>query len=220
MNNFKSLVSASLLLLSAAPSLADGPVQPSESYILNNQINLQHNWSTLNVKVDTVGGDVVTQGAAGGNLIDIITMNDTIVNNSQLVDSKASIRSMTTLDAKNVWGSVGVQNQVLCNGAGVSTDPTITAITSVQDCRAIDSFSTSNVNISNVAGNAIVQNSMVGNSFEADTNARNMPINTTQTNSTAILSNTTGNVFNVGGTVGFSSSAIGNTSQIIHYNTH
>jgi hypothetical protein len=220
MNSFKNLLSASLLLLSAAPSLADGPGQPGESYILNNQINLQHNWSTMNLKVDTVGGDVVTQGAAGGNLVDIMTMNDTIVNNSQLVGSKATIRSTTTLDAKNVWGSVGVQNQVLCNGAGVSTDPAITAITSVQDCQAIDSFSVSNVNIGNIEGHAIVQNSMVGNSFQADTNARNMPINTTQTNSMPTISTITGNVFNVGGNVGFSSSAIGNTSQIIHYNTH
>ena len=220
MNNFKSLFSASLLLLSAAPALAQGYGQPGESYILNNQINLGHNWSTQNLKVDTVDGDVVTQSAAGGNLVDIITMNDTIVNNSQLVDSKVTIRSTTTLDAKNVWGSVGVQNQVLCNGAGVSTDPTITAITSVQDCRALDSSSASTVNISNVAGHAIVQNSMVGNSFEADTNARNMPINTTQTNSMATISAITGNVVNVGGNVGFSSSAIGNTSRIIHYNTH
>jgi hypothetical protein len=34
------------------------------------------------------------------------------------------------------------------------------------------------------------------------------------------MSTITGNAFNVGGSVGFSSSAIGNTSQIIHYNTH
>ncbi len=98
------------------------------SQIINNQINLQNNWSNLNVSVDTVGGDVVAQGAAAGNLIDITTMNNTRVNNNQIVGPDATIGSNINMDVNNVWGSVGIQNQVICNGASVSTDPILTSV--------------------------------------------------------------------------------------------
>ena len=52
--------------------------------VLNSQINLQNNWSNLNVGVAKVGGDVVGQGAAAGNLLDVITMNNTYINSSQI----------------------------------------------------------------------------------------------------------------------------------------
>ena len=39
-------------------------------------------------------------------------------------------------------------------------------------------------------------------------------------NNSGVVSNVNANIFNVGGSVGLSSSAIGNTSQIIHYNTN
>ncbi|HKQ44505.1 MAG TPA: hypothetical protein VJS47_03850 [Rhizomicrobium sp.] len=216
MTIFKRLLAASALTLTAAGT-ATGAL--ADSLVLNNQINLQHDWSTLNLKVDTVGGDVVTQSAAGGNLVDIMTMNNTTVNNSQFSAPQATIRATTTLDAKNVWGSVGVQNQVVCNSASVSTDPARTAVTSVQDCQGLDSFSQTGATISNVAGHAIIQNSMVGNSFEADSNALNMPINTKQTNAMATVSTVNANVVNVGGDVGASSGAFGNTARIIHYGT-
>jgi hypothetical protein len=72
----------------------------------------------------------------------------------------------------------------------------------------------------NIAGDAVVQGSALGNSFEADSNAPNFPITTRQLNNSANTSNVNANAFNVGGSVGISSSAIGNTSQIIHYNAH
>ena len=81
-------------------------------------------------------------------------------------------------------------------------------------------FQSINTNISNLAGNAVIQGSALGNSFEADSNAPNMPIFSRQLNNSGVVSNVNANIFNAGGSVGMSSSAIGNTSQIIHYNTN
>ncbi len=233
MKSFKILVAVSVLALSATSALAGGygdqqygswGDQSSQSgvgsQILNNQINLQNNWSTIKGSADTVGGDVVAQGSAGGNLIDITTMNNTRVFNSQIVGPNANIGSNINLDTNNVWGSVGIQNQVLCNGASVSTDPVLTAVQSNQECHAQDPYSSIKTNISNLAGNAVIQGSALGNSFEADSNAPNMPIFSRQLNNSGVVSNVNANIFNAGGSVGMSSSAIGNTSQIIHYNTN
>jgi hypothetical protein len=234
MKSFKILIAASVLALSATSALAVDDTQYGSwggqsssqsdggigSHILNNQINLQTNWSNLNASVDTVGGDVVAQGSAGGNLIDITTMNNTRVMNNQIVGPIANIGSNVNIDANNVWGSVGIQNQVLCNGASVSTDPILTAVNSNQECHATDPYSSIKTNISNLAGNAVIQGSALGNSFEADSNAPNMPIFSRQLNNSGVISNVNANIFNAGGSVGLSSSAIGNTSQIIHYNTN
>lgn len=228
MKSFKALIAVSVLALSATSALAqttgswgDPSAQSgSGSQILNNQINLQNNWATLNASADTVGGNVVAQGSATGNMIDITTMNNTRVLNNQIVGPNANIGSEINLDTNNVWGSVGIQNQVLCNGASVSTDPTLTAVHSNQECHATDPYSAINTNVSNLAGNAVIQGSAIGNSFEADSNAPNMPIMARQLNSSSSVSNVNANVFNAAGSVGLSSSAIGNTSQIIHYNTN
>ena len=83
-----------------------------------------------------------------------------------------------------------------------------------------DPYSSIKTNISNLAGNAVIQGSALGNSFEADSNAPNMPIMSRQLNNSGVVSNVNANLYNVGGSVGLSSSAIGNTSQIIHYNTN
>ena len=231
MKSFKILVAVSVLALSATSALgqtygswSDQSSSQSDggigSNILNNQINLQNNWSNLNASVDTVGGDVVAKGSAGGNLIDITTMNNTRVMNNQIVGPNSNIGSNVNIDANNVWGSVGIQNQVLCNGASVSTDPVLTAVNSNQECHAQDPYSSIKTNISNLAGNAVIQGSALGNSFEADSNAPNMPIMSRQLNNSGVVSNVNANIFNAGGSVGLSSSAIGNTSQIIHYNTN
>jgi hypothetical protein len=153
-------------------------------------------------------------------MIDITTMNNTRVQNNQIVGPNSNIGSEVNLDTTNVWGSVGIQNQVLCNGASVSTDPVLTQVKSNQECHATDPYSSINTNISNIAGNAVIQGSSIGNSFEADSNAPNMPIMSRQLNNSGVVSNINANIFNAGGSVGLSSSAIGNTSQIIHYNTN
>jgi len=232
MKAFKTFFAATALVaLSATASLAggvgdnygswnDNSDSGSGSHILNNQINLQTNWSNLMGVVDTVGGDVIAQGSAAGNMIDITTMNNTRVQNNQIVGSGATIGSNVGLDANNVWGSVGVQNQVLCNGASVSTDPVLTSVKSNQECHASDPYSGVNAYVTNEAGNAVFQGSAISNSFEADSNAPNMPISSRQLNNSASVSNMNVAAGNVAGTVAMSSSAIGNTSQIIHYNTN
>jgi hypothetical protein len=214
----KALLAATVLLtLPASAALAQSGVG---SQIMNGQVNLQTNWASLNASVDTVGGDVVAQGSAAGNLIDITTMNDTRVQNNQIVGPNATVGSNVAIDANNVWGNVGIQNQAVCNGASVSTDPVLTAVKSNQECHATDPYSGITTNVSNVAGNAVIQGSALGNSFEADSNAPNMPIMSHQLNNSGVVSNVNANLYNVGGSVGLSSSAIGNTSQVIHYTTN
>lgn len=227
MTSIKALLAASALALSATAAAAQGvgnwsdPTQSgSGSQILNNQINLQTNWSNLNASVDTVGGDVVAQGTAAGNMVDVTTMNDTKVENNQIVGHDATIGSNVSIDVNNAWGSVGISNTVTCNGASVSTDPILTQVKSNQECHAKDPYSEINTNISNIGGNAVVQGMSVGNSFEADSNAPNFPIMSRQLNNSGVVSNVNANVFNAAGSVGLSSSAIGNTSQIIHYSTN
>ena len=230
MKSFKILLAASVLALSTSAAFAQGvgnwsdPSQQQSSgggsQILNNQINLQTNWSNLSGSVDTVGGDVVVQGNAGGNMVDVTTMNDTRVNNTQYVGPNATIGSNVSVDVNNVAGNVGITNQAICNGASVSTDPILTAIKSNQACHATDPYSEINTNISNIGGNAVVQGSALGNSFQADSNAPNFPIVSKQLNNSGVVSNVNANVFNAAGTVGLSSSAIGNNSQIIHYSTN
>jgi len=228
MKSFKILLTASVLALSTSAAFAQGvgawsdPSQQSGvgSQILNNQINLQTNWSSLTGSVDTVGGDVVVQGNAAGNLVDVTTMNDTRVTNNQTVGSNATIGSAVAVDVNNVWGSVGITNQAICNGASVSTDPILTAVKSNQACHATDPYSEINTNISNIGGNAVVQGMAVGNKLETDSNAPNFPIMSRQLNNSGVVSNVNANVFNAAGTVGLSSSAVGNTAQVLHYSTN
>ena len=152
--------------------------------------------------------------------IAITTMNNTIVHNSQIVGPNAAIDSNVNTNVSNVWGSVGISNQALCNGAGVSTDPTLTAVQSYQECNASDPAAATNANVSNIAGNAVIQNSALGNSLEADSNAPNMPIVSQQYNNSMSASTVHGNVSNIGGSTSLTSHAIGNTAQIIHYSAN
>ena len=238
MKTIKALLTASVLALSTTMAFAQtygtwndgsssggagnwqGGGAASGSTIINGQVNLQTNWSNLTGSIDTTGGDAVVTGAAAGNLVNITTMNNTRVNNSQIVGSGAAIGSNVNVDVNNVWGNATVANQVVCNGASVSTDPTFASTRNHQECNATDPYSGLTTNISNVAGNAVVQGSSLGNTFEADSNARNMPILSKQINNSGTTSDVTANLHNVGGGATLSSSAIGNTSQIIHYSTN
>ncbi len=190
------------------------------SQINTNQVNLQTNWSNMTGNIDTVAGDAVMQGAAGGNLMDITTMNNTMVNNSQIVGPGASIGSNIVGNINNIGGSVGIQNQAVCNGVSVSTDPTLSATHSYQECNAADPASMIKANVTNIAGDAVFQGSSLGNTFEADSNAPNMPIFNKQINNSTIASTVNANVYNIGGSTSMTSSAIGNTGQIIHYSTN
>jgi hypothetical protein len=190
------------------------------SQINNSQVNLQTNWSNLNGNISTIAGDAVVQGAAGGNLMDITTMNNTAVNNKQIVGNAASIGSDISVTINNIGGGVGIQNQAICNGVSVSTDPTYASTRNYQSCNAADPSSLIHANVSNIAGDAAIQGSSLGNSFEADSNAPNMPIWNKQINNSTVASTVSASIYNVGGSTSLSSSAIGNTGQIIHYNTN
>ena len=221
MTRAKILIAATALVtLSATYAYAGNTNQSSGSNIINGQINLQSQFSNLTGNVDTIQGDAVVQSAAAGNMIDITTMNNTRVQNSQIVGPSAAIDTNINTNVSNVWGSVGVTNQAICNGASVSTDPTLTQVNSTQKCNASDPASAVNANISNIAGDAVVQSMALGNSFEADSNAPNMPIVTNQFNNSMSASTVHANVSNVGGSTSLTSSAIGNTAQIIHYSTN
>jgi hypothetical protein len=190
------------------------------SNVVNGQVNLQTQWSNLNTVVDSVGGDAALQGAAAGNLVDIMTMNNTVVNNSQFVGPNAAIGSNITADMSNVWGSVGISNQALCNGASVSTDPVLTQINSRQVCKASDPATQTNANINGVVGDMAIQSLSMANSFEADSNAQNMPIQNMQMNSSIGASTINANTSNIGGSMSLTSGAIGNKAQILHYSTN
>ena len=167
-----------------------------------------------------MAGDVAVQGAAGGNLMDITTMNNTMVNNSQIVGSASSIGSDIGVGINNIGGSVGIQNQALCNGVSVSTDPTFASTRNYQECNSADPSSLINGTVTNVAGDVAFQGSALGNSFEADSNAPNMPIWNKQISNGGVASTVNANLYNIGGSTSMSSSAIGNTGQIIHYSTN
>ena len=194
--------------------------QPSGSNIINGQINLQSQFSNLSGNIDGIGGDAVVQSAAAGNMIDITTMNNTRVQSSQIVGPNAAIDTNINTSVSNVWGSVGVTSQAICNGANISTDPTLSAANSYQKCDATDPASSIKANIANIGGDAVVQSMALGNSFEADSNAPNMPIVTRQINNSMGASTVHANVSNIGGSTSLTSSAIGNTAQIIHYSAH
>jgi hypothetical protein len=219
------MVATALATLSATCAYAGGTEYGSwndassgGSQILNGQVNLQTNWSNLTGNIDTVAGDAAVQGAAAGNLMDITTMNNTMVKNRQIVGAGASIGSNIDTSINNIGGSVGIQNQALCNGVSVSTDPTFSSTRSYQECNAADPSSLINAGVSNIYGDAAIQGSALGNSFEADSNAPNMPIWNKQINNSVNASTVNASVYNIGGSTSLTSSAIGNTGQIIHYN--
>ena len=170
------------------------------------------------MNVQDVGGDAVGQSVAGGNVVDITTMQDTKVNNQQF--SKSSyIGSQLNANVNNVSGSVGYVSQAVCNAASVSTDPNTTDVYSNQECRSIDPSSTLNASVTNVSGDASLASSALGNNFEEDTNAPNAPVETYQINSSAMTSTVNANVAGVHGSTSATSAAIGNNAQIVHYGT-
>ena len=203
------------LTLAFAGSSSD---QSGGSQILNGQVALHTSISDLHTVIDNVGSDVGVQSVAAGNVVDITTMNDTHVTNNQYVSS-VDISSDLGARVTNVGGDVAIQGQAVCNSASVSTDPNVTAINSTQVCNAVAPTSMAYVDAANINGSFSLANSAIGNSLEADSNASNMPVSTTQVNTSNVNAKTTANVSNVAGTVSVTSAAIGNNAQIVHYST-
>ena len=211
----KSLIAGSAIVtLMLSPAFADS--SNSGSQILNGQVDLHTSTSTLNTTVDSTGGDVQIGSTAGGNALDVTTMNDTHVKNSQYTSS-VDISSDLGARVTNVDGSVSVAGQAICNSAGISTDPNITQVNSYQECQAKDPSSQVYVDSWNVGGDFQVTNMAAGNTFEEDTNAPNAPITTRQLNASSVNANTTVHVQGVAGATAIQSTAIGNSAQIVHY---
>ena len=137
-----------------------------------------------------------------------------------MVGAGAAIGSNINVGINNIGGSVGIQNQSVCNGLSVSTDPTYASTHSFQQCNAADPANVVNANVTNIAGDVAIQGASMANSFEADSNAPNMPVFNKQINNATVASTVNANIYNVGGSTSLTSSAIGNTGQVIHYNTN
>jgi len=208
-----------LATLMLAPAFAGDSSNQAGSQILNGQIALHTADSSLHATVDSVGQDVGVQSLAAGNTLDVTTMNDTNVTTNQYT-STIDISSDLGASVTNVGGSVGIQGQAVCNSASISTDPNITKINSQQECDAVDPTSGTYVYANGVGGDLSVSNLAAGNTFEADTNATNMPVSTVQINHANVNAMTTATVSNVAGSVSVTSQAVGNSAQIVHYSTN
>ena len=211
------IAGTALTILSLSPGFA-GNWTDGGSQILNGQVDLHSSTSSLSTTIDSVHGDANVSSTAGGNAVDITTMNNTDVNSSQYTSS-ASIFSDLGARATNIDGSLDVQGQSTCNSTQVSTDPSVSAVNSYQECQAVDPTSSVYVDTYNIGGDVSISNLAAGNSFEEDTNAPYAPIVNKQLNASSVNANTTAHVANVAGTVNVTATAIGNTAQMIHYGT-
>jgi|HubBroStandDraft_5_1064220.scaffolds.fasta_scaffold92353_2 hypothetical protein len=204
----------------ADASASNGVAAPNgntnESDIINKQINLDTVWNNTNVTVDNVNGDVNGQASATANAFQAVTMNNTIVNNNQYA-SGAAVGSDLNAQVTNINGSINMSNQVSCNNADVSTDPAYTVVNSKQQCAVGDPSQATNVFAAQVQNDVNVAGSVAANVYTEDTNAKYNFVNTNQLNQSAVNSTTNVNAYNVGGSVNVSSSAVGNTAQVVHY---
>jgi hypothetical protein len=221
----KTLIAATALAtLTLTPTFADSSSNSQQqndggSQIINGQVNLNSAVSVVRTTVDSVGQDVNVTSGASGNALDVTTMNDTHVTTEQY-SAGGDIDSDLGAQVTNVGGSVNIQGQVACNSASISTDPNITQIASNQECDAPDPYSNVNVTASGVGGDVNISNTAVANTFEADSNATNMPVVNDQINHSSVTATTTANVSNVAGTVNVSANAVGNSAEVIHYSTN
>jgi hypothetical protein len=188
----------------------------NESDIVNKQVNLDTVWNNTNITVDNVNGDVNGGASATANAFQAVTMNNTIVNNSQYA-SGAAVGSDLNSQITNINGSVNLGNQVSCNNADVSTDPAYTVVNSKQQCAVGDPSQATNVFAAQIQNNVNVSGSVAANVYTEDTNAKYNYVNTNQLNQSAVNSTTNVQAYNVGGSVNVSSSAVGNTAQVVHY---
>ena len=202
------------LMLPMTQVFAEGSTD--ESDIINGQINLNSVWNNTNIQVDNVNGDVNGAAAATANAFQAVTFNNTVVDNNQYAAGAAvgsDLNAMTT----NVNGSVNLSNTVACNAADVSTDPAYTVVNSKQECAVADPSQATNVFAAQVQNDVNVSGAVAANVYTEDTNASYNYVNTQQLNSSAVNSTTNVQTYNIGGSVNVSSSAVGNTAQVVHY---
>jgi hypothetical protein len=218
----KTLIAGTALaILSGTAAFADGSSDTSPplngSLILNNQTQLQSVTSTVNTEAIEIPGDFTAQSVAGGNTLDVTTMQDSWVTNNQYTASP-DISATLNGNVKNIGGSASLLSQSFCNDATVSTDPSTTDVYNQQECAARDPSATVNVTAQNIGGDFQSMAITAGNSFEEDTNAPYAPVQNYQVNSSALTATNNTNVYNVKGSAAVVGSAIGNSAQIVHYN--
>ena len=172
----------------------------------------------MNIDIGNMWGDYSAQSVAGGNSLDVTTMQDTSVTNTQYTQA-GSIAADLNANARQVSGDVDLSAQAFCNNASISTDPTSTQVYSSQECHASDPSTLVNATVQDVGGNVNISASSIGNSFEEDTNAPNAPVQNYQLNDSNLAATVNSSVWNVKGSVSVAGAAIGNSAQIIHYNT-
>jgi hypothetical protein len=198
-------------------SLACAQQNDGYSNILNGQVDLQSQVAKVNTQVTNVFGNLDSSAAAIGNNVSIFTMNNTNVDNNQIVGPGADIVAIQNADVNNVGGTTTLSATAECNSADVSTDPSYTNVNNQQECDATDPYAALNANV-NTAGNDVsLAATAVGNSFSEDTNAPSSNINNLQINNSfeeAVVNSTVSNVY---GNVAINAQAIGNNAQIIHY---
>lgn len=174
--------------------------------------------SKVNTETIEIPGDLSVQSVAGGNSLDVITMQDSWVTNNQYT-AATDISSELNGTVKNIGGSVDLRSQAFCNDANISTDPTTTDVYSSQECAARDPSATINATALNIGGDFQSVAVAMGNNFAEDTNAPFAPVQNFQVNSSALTATNNTNVYNVKGSAAVVGSAIGNSAQIVHYNT-
>jgi hypothetical protein len=212
------IASTALLILPMNLAFADGSnsAPAPQSNILNGQLDFHVTNATLDTNVTGAAGNVSAASVAGGNAVDITTMSNTNVDNSQYVTS-VDISANQSANVHNVNGEVDLQSQAVCNSASISMDPTSTNVASKQECDAVDPSASVTANVANIGNDVSISSTAVGNTFEEDTNAKYGNVATQQLNQSNMYSTVNANVANVAGNVSLTSTAIGNTAQIVHY---
>ncbi|HVZ68489.1 MAG TPA: hypothetical protein VG891_03440 [Rhizomicrobium sp.] len=191
---------------------------PHGSDILNGQVDLNSQSTTLNTNIANVSGGVSGQAITGGNVLSVVTMQNSNVTNNQYV-SNVKVSSTVNADIKNAGGGVSLTSQAICNSADISTDPMVTNVYSNQECNAKDPSAAMNANLTNIGGNVSLATTAISNTFSEDSNAPNAAVQNYQVNKAGTYATSNTNISNVGGDVNVSAAAIGNNAQIVHYST-
>jgi hypothetical protein len=211
------ITGTALMILPLNLAYADGSTStPDGTLVLNGQVDFQITSSKVNTSITNAVGNVSGSSSSVGNNLEVVTMDNANVANSQYV-SGISISADQNATVQNVGGTTTLQSQAICNAADVSTDPTTTAVNSSQVCHANDPSALLNASVTNAGNDVSLSSQAVGNSFSEDTNAPSMPTQNYQNNASNIASTVNSKVTNVSGNVTVNSSAIGNNAQIVQY---
>jgi len=193
------------------------PHHDQGSDILNGQVDLNSQASNLNTTIINATGAVSGQAVSAGNVLSVVTMQNTNVTNNQFVGD-VSISSKVNADIEGA-GSASLVSQAICNSADVSTDPTTTKVYSNQECEAKDPSASMTANLKDIGGNVSLATTAVGNTFSEDSNAANASVQNYQVNKAGTFATSNTTITNATGDVSVSSTAIGNNAQIVHYST-